>query len=99
MTFLAPTWGEERACLGIPTELFFIEDPVESVQINRSLRRVCAACPALVECRDWARRHEAYGFWGGESAKARAEWRRANKVSMQRIGVDGKWITRGGYAA
>ena len=33
---------------------------------------MCRACPALVECRDWAREHREYGFWGGESEEERA---------------------------
>jgi WhiB family redox-sensing transcriptional regulator len=35
-------------------------------------RAVCAECPVLIECRDWAREHREYGFWGGESEEERA---------------------------
>ena len=35
-------------------------------------RTVCKACPALHECRDWARENREYGFWGGESEEERA---------------------------
>ena len=29
-------------------------------------------CPVLLACRDWAREHREYGFWGGESEEERA---------------------------
>ena len=35
-------------------------------------RGVCAECPTLLACRDWAREHREYGFWGGESEEERA---------------------------
>ncbi len=33
-------------------------------------RAICAQCPVLAECRQWARQHREYGFWGGESKRS-----------------------------
>lgn len=36
---------------------------------------LCAACPFLDECRDWALTHDVYGVWGGTTEADRAEIR------------------------
>ena len=48
------------------------ERPEARVVRESQARGVCHACPALMECRDWAREHREYGFWGGESEEERA---------------------------
>ncbi len=67
-------WTTEASCQG-QTRLFFApagERPEARAVREAQARSVCAACPALVECRDWARDHREYGFWGGESEEDRA---------------------------
>ena len=75
LIFTGPlTWASEAACQG-QTRLFFApagERPEARVVRESAARNVCRACPALVECRDWARQHREYGFWGGESEEQRA---------------------------
>ena len=75
LIFTGPlTWTVEAACEG-QTRLFFApagERPEARVVRESSARTVCQACPALVQCRDWAREHREYGFWGGESEEERA---------------------------
>ncbi len=75
LVFTGPlTWTGEAACQG-QTRLFFApagERPEARVVREAQARAVCQACPALVECRDWAREHREYGFWGGESEEERA---------------------------
>ncbi|NBX12864.1 MAG: WhiB family transcriptional regulator, partial [Acidimicrobiia bacterium] len=34
-------------------------------------RKVCMECPVLETCRNFARQHREYGFWGGESEEQR----------------------------
>lgn len=67
-------WTSDAACQG-RTELFFAppgERP-EARQVRESkARAVCANCPVVHECRDWARENREYGFWGGESEEERA---------------------------
>src|SRR5215831_17568243 len=75
LIFTGPlTWTGEAACQG-QTRLFFApagERPEARAVREAAARGVCAACPALMECRDWARDHREYGFWGGESEEERA---------------------------
>jgi len=68
------TWTVDAACTG-QTELFFApggERPEARVVRERRARGICQRCPALLECRDWARENREYGFWGGESEEERA---------------------------
>jgi WhiB family redox-sensing transcriptional regulator len=68
------TWTNDAACSG-QTRLFFAppgERPEARAVREAGARAVCRACPALADCRDWAREHREYGFWGGESEEERA---------------------------
>jgi WhiB family redox-sensing transcriptional regulator len=68
------TWTNDAACEG-QTRLFFApagERPEARVVRESQARAVCNSCPALDECRDWARTHREYGFWGAESEEERA---------------------------
>ena len=75
LIFTGPlTWTSEAACKG-QTRLFFApagERPEARAVREAQARNVCRSCEALVECRDWARDHREYGFWGGESEEERA---------------------------
>ena len=75
IVFTGPlSWTVDAACEG-RTELFFApagERPEARVVRESAARHVCQSCPALVECRNWARQHREYGFWGGESEEERA---------------------------
>ena len=67
-------WTDRAACHG-QTRLFFAppgERPEARAVREAQARAVCHACPALTQCRDWAREHREYGFWGGESEEERA---------------------------
>jgi WhiB family redox-sensing transcriptional regulator len=67
-------WTDRAACHG-QTRLFFAppgERPEARAVREAQARGVCHACPVLQHCRDWAREHREYGFWGGESEEERA---------------------------
>ncbi|HET9729641.1 MAG TPA: WhiB family transcriptional regulator, partial [Acidimicrobiia bacterium] len=67
-------WTDQAACQG-KTRLFFApagERPEARAVRESNARSVCASCPVLIECRDWARANREYGFWGGESEEERA---------------------------
>jgi len=67
-------WTADASCQG-RSELFFApagERPEARVLREGQARSVCRACPVARECRDWAREHREYGFWGGESEEDRA---------------------------
>jgi WhiB family redox-sensing transcriptional regulator len=62
------------ACKG-ETRVFFAppgERPEARERREAAARALCRSCPVLVECRQWAREHREYGFWGGESEEERA---------------------------
>ena len=75
IVFTGPlTWTVDAACAG-QTDLFFAsagERPEARVVRENAARAICQACPVLLECRDWAREHREYGFWGAESEEERA---------------------------
>lgn len=41
---------------------------------------MCATCPVLRHCRDWALRNAVYGVAGGMQPSARARWRRTHRI-------------------
>jgi WhiB family redox-sensing transcriptional regulator len=68
------SWTDEAACHG-QTRLFFAppgERPEARAVRESHARAVCRTCPVLMPCREWAREHREYGFWGGESEEERA---------------------------
>ena len=75
LVFTGPLrWTEQAECRG-ESKLFFApagERPEARATREAQARAVCGACPALIDCRDWAREHREYGFWGGESEEERA---------------------------
>lgn len=69
----ATSWMDLAACKG-RTSLFFppkAERPQARVRREARARRICDVCPALAECREFAREHHEYGFWAGESEEDR----------------------------
>ena len=66
-------WMERAACKGL-SHLFFpisAERPQARERREATARAVCAACAVTVPCRQFARSHHEYGFWGGESEEQR----------------------------
>lgn len=76
--YLAIAW-DAAACRGAPTESFF---PIDTGQRVEELARAlsdayCRACPIMVECKEWALRHESEGIWAGLTPRARRAIRKA----------------------
>lgn len=70
-------------CRGLPPEWFFGE---RGRDFYATGRRVCAACPVLDACRDWARSQtpgSLTGLWGGESQGERRQIR-ADAIRAER---------------
>lgn len=67
---------EAAACKGIWTDLFYMENQAEAPVITPTLRRMCAGCPILDECREYAVEHERWGFWAGMTMSDRAQFRK-----------------------
>jgi WhiB family redox-sensing transcriptional regulator len=69
-----PDWAADAACRG-QTHLYFAlpgERPEPRAAREALAGAICGTCPAIDDCRSWARRHREYGFWGGESEEERA---------------------------
>jgi WhiB family redox-sensing transcriptional regulator len=63
-------WQEQARCRGADPVLFFgpnaFEPKHERAEREDAAKAICALCPVVFECRDWAIEHgEAYGVWGG----------------------------------
>lgn len=69
-------WRSRGACNGLDPDLFF-----PSVNENApTAKRVCADCPVIRQCGEWAIAHnEQSGVWGGMSEKERKRIRRQRK--------------------
>jgi WhiB family redox-sensing transcriptional regulator len=66
-------WMQEGACKGL-THLFFpsaAERPQARERREAAARQVCMSCSVRQVCKEFAREHHEYGFWGGESEDER----------------------------
>jgi hypothetical protein len=61
----------KEACLETEPDLFFSDFGLDIALA----KDICAECPMIAACRDYAIKHENYGVWGGLSAKERHELR------------------------
>ncbi|AXN53510.1 WhiB transcriptional factor [Gordonia phage Ronaldo] len=72
-------WEDDALCKQVGTEPFFPEKFEGSGNIGYAFR-VCAACPVVEECLQFAIDHQElakYGIWGGTTPKWRQEYREA----------------------
>ena len=67
------SWFSKAACRGKTYYFFghFAERPEAKDKREERARLVCAECPVLSQCREYAREHGEHGFWGGESEDER----------------------------
>jgi WhiB family redox-sensing transcriptional regulator len=81
------SWQDRAASTGLAMPLFFgsdAETPPEREAREREAKAVCASCPVLAECLDYAMRHSVrYGIWGGlnEEGRSLERRRRARRTS------------------
>jgi WhiB family redox-sensing transcriptional regulator len=69
---------KQAACIGVDTEIFFPDkDRFEIAELNQ-FRKMCAGCPVLEICKEWAVVNERYGVWGGTVPVERKAIRKAN---------------------
>lgn len=71
-------WQESGACREMDTELFFHPEGERGSSRRRraeNAKAICATCPVLKQCRDYALSiAEPYGIWGGMSEEERREY-------------------------
>lgn len=75
-TFPDPRWSDLAACADYDTEFFY---PPKGVSARKA-KAVCADCPVINECREFALRvPEEHGVWGGTTPEERKALRRQSK--------------------
>ena len=79
-------WQHSGSCRSYDTELFFHPEGERGRSRRervRAAKRICAACPVLIDCRAHAlAMSEPYGVWGGMSEEERrAEARRKRRLA------------------
>ncbi len=89
-------WTNEALCVG-KTHLFFA--PPGERRTRRTKREAlalsyCLQCPAMEQCRTWARENRESGFWGGENEESRAAAGFAPKSPNRRAVADAARIAR-----
>ncbi|HWL44531.1 MAG TPA: WhiB family transcriptional regulator [Ilumatobacter sp.] len=65
-----PQWHDDAACRDVPTEVMF---PREHARYADAVA-ICQPCPVRQTCLE-SNLHEAYGVWGGTTARERRELR------------------------
>lgn len=81
-------WRGQAACVG-KVHLFFApiaERPQARVRREGRAAALCQMCPARTPCRDEAREHREFGYWGGENEleRTRAGFPVPNPVGARR---------------
>ncbi len=76
----AEAWRTRARCRGLDTEMFYRADgvtrPVRMAR-ERAAKEICATCPVISDCLDWAlRTAEPAGIWGGMTPEERGIARR-----------------------
>jgi len=70
-----PSWMRDAACRGMPTATFFPSRGESSVEA----RAICAECPVVDDCRQWALGHDDHGIAAGMSGRQRRRLRTERK--------------------
>jgi len=87
--------NETAACDGMDTEFFFpvsdedLDNPFGRDNVYPQLRKICGECDVLDKCRDWAIKHEEWGFWGGMSVYERRQWRKKYNIKIEQPWTSG----------
>jgi len=63
----------EGSCVGIDTELFF---PSNGVNTCQTIKKMCAECPVVKACLNYALHVEVDGVWAGTGVNQRRDLRR-----------------------
>lgn len=75
-----PTWHEGAICAQTDPEAFY----PEAGGVNHEAKRICATCPVLNDCREWAIEScEPWGVWGGLSERERREERARRRKAQE----------------
>lgn len=88
-------WSQAR-CAGTDADMFYYNAHESELMIEHDtsennpykvtydyLSKVCGNCPIIVECFEYALRHEEHGYWGGTSPRQRKHMREFLGVTLQ----------------
>lgn len=81
-----PVW-ESPTCATTDPEAWYEQNRnpfIRNKQYN-ALRKICAKCPMLRECFNYAVHHESYGFWGGTTPKERETLRAEYGIMLHEV--------------
>lgn len=70
-------WMGKAVCASADPEEWFPEKGSSS----QAAKKICAGCPVVNECLQFALDHNEYGIWGGTSRRERVPMMRARKAS------------------
>ena len=71
-------------CRTTDPDAWFPDSTEGSAKPARDARAMCAACPVMAQCRDYAiANKERHGIWGGLDARQRATFIASKKRSMR----------------
>lgn len=80
-------WRVEALCRQEDPSAFFHPDGERGTartHRQEAAKRICAACPVMVECRDYALRFaEPFGIWGGLTEEERSRMLPAKAVNLR----------------
>jgi hypothetical protein len=80
--------NEIVSCEGMDVHFFYpVGEDKENNKFGKdnvypTLRKLCANCDVLDKCRDWAIKHEDWGFWGGMSMYERRQYRKKYNIRL-----------------
>ena len=76
----APFFDGSQVCAQVDPELFFPDNPAESVINMKLVKPLCKSCEFQTECLEYAlSNRELLGIWAGTTEKDRARLRRFGK--------------------
>lgn len=90
-----PKFTGNEPCIDVGIDVFYYmhEDKFSINQAKKDqevLSSICASCPILNDCREYAIHHEDYGYWGGMTHLDREKYRKKFNITL---GMTHAWMT------
>jgi WhiB family redox-sensing transcriptional regulator len=78
-------WKDAANCKGQFTDMFYETFPTK---LERQVRKsLCGTCEVFQECREYAIRHEEFGYWGGLGERERRHIRSQRGIRLRTMSV------------
>ena len=75
----APYFDGTQPCRQMDTDLFFPEEPSETLRLKAVVKPVCSSCRFVHECLEWALDNNEVGIWGGTTDSERLRMSRKRR--------------------